>query len=260
MLDLCSAPGGKTSAAARRRDRGRARPEPRERAAREPRSCSARRTSPSSRRTGRSCRPSSTGFDRALVDAPCSGLGVLSQRPDLRWRAKPLPELQLALLRSAAERVRPGGTIVYSVCTINADENEAVVDASGLEVAAARRGVAAVRASAPAGVPAHAAACPRHERVLHRADCSCRPVRVDRVAAWPGANWIRTVEIEPSLYAADFAHLGEQIDVLLRTGARVFHFDVGDGHFVEPITIGPIVLRVDLAARARDRAACSTAI
>ena len=74
------------------------------------------------------------GFDRALVDAPCSGLGVLNGRPDLRWRAEPLPELQLALLRAAAERVWPGGTIVYSVCTINADENEAVVDASGLEV------------------------------------------------------------------------------------------------------------------------------
>jgi len=59
--------------------------------------------------------------------------------------------------------------------------------------------------------------------------------------AWQ--EWIRTVEIEPSLYAADFAHLGEQIDVLLRTGARVFHFDVGDGHFVEPITFGPIVLQ-----------------
>jgi ribulose-phosphate 3-epimerase len=56
-------------------------------------------------------------------------------------------------------------------------------------------------------------------------------------------SWIRTVEVEPSLYAADFAHLGEQIDALLRTGARVFHFDVGDGHFVEPITMGPIVLR-----------------
>jgi ribulose-phosphate 3-epimerase len=51
------------------------------------------------------------------------------------------------------------------------------------------------------------------------------------------------VEIEPSLYAADFANLGEQIEVLGRTGARVFHFDVGDGHFVEPITIGPIVLQ-----------------
>jgi 16S rRNA (cytosine967-C5)-methyltransferase len=77
--------------------------------------------------------PELHGFDRALVDAPCSGLGVLAQRPDLRWRAEPLPELQLALVRSAAERVRPGGTIVYSVCTINAEENEAVVDASGLE-------------------------------------------------------------------------------------------------------------------------------
>ncbi|HVH51504.1 MAG TPA: transcription antitermination factor NusB [Gaiellaceae bacterium] len=75
--------------------------------------------------------PDLEGFDRALVDAPCSGLGVLSQRPDLRWRAEPLPDLQLALLRSAAERAR---TIVYSVCTINADENEAIVDASKLHV------------------------------------------------------------------------------------------------------------------------------
>jgi len=59
---------------------------------------------------------------------------VLAARPDLRWRAEPLPELQLALLRVAAERVKPGGTLVYSVCTINKDENEAVVDASGLAV------------------------------------------------------------------------------------------------------------------------------
>jgi 16S rRNA (cytosine967-C5)-methyltransferase len=74
-----------------------------------------------------------TGFDRVLVDAPCSGLGVLNARPDLRWRAEPLPALQLALLRVAAGRARPGGTIAYSVCTLNADENEAVVDASGLQ-------------------------------------------------------------------------------------------------------------------------------
>ena len=78
--------------------------------------------------------PKLTGFDRALVDAPCSGLGVLAARPDLRWRSEPLPELQLELLRAAAARVRPGGTIVYSVCTVNADESEAVVDASGLAV------------------------------------------------------------------------------------------------------------------------------
>ncbi len=76
--------------------------------------------------------PELRDYDRAIVDAPCSGLGVLASRPDLRWRAHPLPELQLDLLRAAADRVRPGGTIVYSVCTLNADENEAVVDAAGL--------------------------------------------------------------------------------------------------------------------------------
>jgi 16S rRNA (cytosine967-C5)-methyltransferase len=78
--------------------------------------------------------PDLDGFDRALVDAPCSGLGVLGRRPDLRWRASALPDLQLALLRSTAGRVRPGGTVLYSVCTLNPDECEAVVDASGLRV------------------------------------------------------------------------------------------------------------------------------
>jgi ribulose-phosphate 3-epimerase len=56
-------------------------------------------------------------------------------------------------------------------------------------------------------------------------------------------DWIRTVEVEPSLYASDFSQLGRQIELLLGAGARIFHFDIGDGHFVEPITIGPIVLR-----------------
>jgi ribulose-phosphate 3-epimerase len=59
--------------------------------------------------------------------------------------------------------------------------------------------------------------------------------------AW--RDWVRTAEIEPSLYAADFARLGEEVEYLLNAGARVFHFDVGDGHFVEPITMGPIVLK-----------------
>ncbi|MDQ2984178.1 MAG: ribulose-phosphate 3-epimerase [Actinomycetota bacterium] len=59
--------------------------------------------------------------------------------------------------------------------------------------------------------------------------------------AWD--DWIRTVEIEPSLYAADFASLGAQVDALLHGEARVFHWDVGDGHFVEPITMGPVVMR-----------------
>jgi ribulose-phosphate 3-epimerase len=59
----------------------------------------------------------------------------------------------------------------------------------------------------------------------------------------PWDDWARGAEVEPSLYAADFSRLGEQIETLLEAGARIFHFDVGDGHFVPPITAGPIVLQ-----------------
>jgi 16S rRNA (cytosine967-C5)-methyltransferase len=133
VLDLCAAPGGKTGqlrgqVTAVEIDPARARE------LRENLATMGRNDATVVEADGTALPPELEGFDRALVDAPCSGLGVLAQRPDLRWRAKPLPELQLALLSSAAERVRPGGTIVYSVCTINKDECEAIVDASGLRV------------------------------------------------------------------------------------------------------------------------------
>jgi 16S rRNA (cytosine967-C5)-methyltransferase len=73
-------------------------------------------------------------FDRILVDAPCSGLGTLASRPDVRWRRSPeaiarLAHLQRRLLLNAARRLRPGGTLVYATCTISKDENQAVVAA-----------------------------------------------------------------------------------------------------------------------------------
>jgi 16S rRNA (cytosine967-C5)-methyltransferase len=132
-LDLCAAPGGKATmlageVTAVEVNEGRAR-ELRE---------TARRLGATNVDVvvadGRDLPARLAGFDRALVDAPCSGLGVLNGRPDLRWRALPLPRLQLELLEAAAGRVRPGGTIVYSVCTINTEEAEDVVDASGLAV------------------------------------------------------------------------------------------------------------------------------
>jgi 16S rRNA (cytosine967-C5)-methyltransferase len=131
VLDLCAAPGGKATmlageVVAVELHEGRAR-ELEE---------NARRLGATNVRVvnadGLALPPELDGFDHALVDAPCSGLGVLAARPDLRWRGQPLPDLQLALLRAAAARVRPGGTVTFSVCTLNADENEAVVDASGL--------------------------------------------------------------------------------------------------------------------------------
>jgi 16S rRNA (cytosine967-C5)-methyltransferase len=77
--------------------------------------------------------PDLRDFDRVLVDAPCSGLGVLNSRPDLRWRAEPLPDLQHRLLEVAAERTKPGGTVTYAVCTLHKPENEDVVEALELE-------------------------------------------------------------------------------------------------------------------------------
>lgn len=133
VLDLCAAPGGKATMLAGEVtavEVNEARARELEEAARRLGATNVRVVVADGRRL-----PSElTGFDRALVDAPCSGLGVLNRRPDLRWRAEALPELQLELLRAAAERVRPGGTIVYSVCTLNADEGEHVVRTSGLEV------------------------------------------------------------------------------------------------------------------------------
>jgi 16S rRNA (cytosine967-C5)-methyltransferase len=134
VLDLCAAPGGKATQLAAagaevvavEKHRGRAR-ELEENVRR------LRAANVTVLRADALELPADTGtFDRALVDAPCSGLGVLNARPDLRWRAEPLPELQLALLRVAAGRVRPGGTVTYAVCTIHAAENEDVVGELGL--------------------------------------------------------------------------------------------------------------------------------
>lgn len=79
-------------------------------------------------------------FDRVLVDAPCSDLGVLASRPDARWRKSPkairrLAELQRRILLAAARQVRPGGVLVYATCTISREENEENV-ASLLEASA----------------------------------------------------------------------------------------------------------------------------
>ncbi|MEB3222182.1 MAG: 16S rRNA (cytosine(967)-C(5))-methyltransferase RsmB [Candidatus Sericytochromatia bacterium] len=72
--------------------------------------------------------------DRILLDAPCSGLGVLPRKPDLRWRQTPeaiadLAPLQGRMLDAAASRLRPGGRLVYSTCTMGREENQAVIQA-----------------------------------------------------------------------------------------------------------------------------------
>ena len=73
-----------------------------------------------------------SAFDRILVDAPCSNTGVMRRRVDLRWRISPdeigrLRSTQLELLQLAADRLKPGGSLVYSTCSLEPEENSEVI-------------------------------------------------------------------------------------------------------------------------------------
>jgi 16S rRNA (cytosine967-C5)-methyltransferase len=77
--------------------------------------------------------PFAASFDRVLADVPCSGTGTLSRNPEIKWRLTPkdLPDLQvrqIAILRAAMARVADGGRIVYSTCSLEREENEAVIE------------------------------------------------------------------------------------------------------------------------------------
>ncbi len=139
ILDVCSAPGGKaTHLAAIIGDQGRI-------VALDVHEHKIRRLKENCKRLGITsvepllldAREVGTRFysqaDRVLVDAPCSGLGVLQRKPDARWKKTPeeiaaLIPLQKEILKSAAEAVKPGGVLVYSTCTLEREENEAVIE------------------------------------------------------------------------------------------------------------------------------------
>jgi len=147
VLDACAAPGGKAAHAATLVElRGRV-------VALDVRAGGAARIRAEARRLGADAvdvvaadarrPPFRSRFDAVLVDAPCSGLGTLRRHPELRWRRRPadlarLATLQGELLAGVAPLVRPGGVLVYAVCTITREETDDVVRAF-LE---ARRGFA----------------------------------------------------------------------------------------------------------------------
>lgn len=77
--------------------------------------------------------PVREGFDRVLVDVPCSGTGTLARHPEIKWRLKPedltdLHSRQLSILRAAIKHVAPGGKLIYSTCSLERDEDESVID------------------------------------------------------------------------------------------------------------------------------------
>jgi len=137
VLDLCAAPGGKTThLAALMHNEG-------ELVAVERHTGRARALERTAARMGATCvevrvadaaEPVTGTYDRVLVDPPCSDLGTLASRPDARWRKtadqpERLARTQGAILRAGADALAPGGTLVYSTCTISPTENERVIDA-----------------------------------------------------------------------------------------------------------------------------------
>jgi len=147
VLDLCAAPGGKTThLAALMEDRGEIVAVERHAG----RVAALRRTAERMRATNIAIevadavtyRPGMP-FDRVLVDPPCSGLGTLQGHPDLRWRTSPeviesLAQTQASILQAAIAALAPGGALVYSTCTLSPLENERQMAASGLRVKSER--------------------------------------------------------------------------------------------------------------------------
>ena len=137
VLDLCAAPGGKTThLAALMADHGEivaVERHPGRAAALERTTARLRATSVRVEVGDAAAERSDGPFDRVLVDPPCSGLGTLQSRPDLRWRARPeaigeLAALQAGILAAGARVLGPGGTLAYSVCTISRAEGPDVIE------------------------------------------------------------------------------------------------------------------------------------
>jgi 16S rRNA (cytosine967-C5)-methyltransferase len=139
VLDLCAAPGGKTThLAALMEGRGEVVAVERNRARAGALARTAQRLRAGNVRVevgdASVARAGGPAFERVLVDPPCSGLGTLQARADLRWRATPaaaaeMSRLQGAILAAGARALRPGGVLVYSTCTVSANENEHVIAA-----------------------------------------------------------------------------------------------------------------------------------
>ena len=137
VADLCAAPGGKTThLAALMQDRGAVAAVERHRGRARALELTAQRLHASSVRVvvqDAVAWRSAERVDRVLVDPPCSGLGTLQSRPDLRWRIEPeaieeLAHQQSAILAAAARALKPGGTLTYSVCTISAPESHRLLE------------------------------------------------------------------------------------------------------------------------------------
>ena len=359
VLDLCAAPGAKTThLAALMEARGEVvaverHSRPRGGVCSAPAGACGRPTCASRWPTRRrAATAEASGFDRVLVDPPCSGLGTLQARADLRWRASPsgdrragrraggdprrrgargaAPAGGSSTLRARSRRPRtsgrslafleshptsaleepvgarwPGIDIRRSAVRAHAAPPRRAPPASSwrdcAETADAQRGQADMERASPAPSGESrpiSARLPALRRALAAPDQPARPLPLrvlpaplrahlgvpqlrraldDRAHVQHADRQVQQLRRQhaagdlmrqraaarasasrPSILSADFARLREQVQEVLDAGARVIHVDVMDGHFVPPITIGPLIVAALRGAGARRRGGCST--
>jgi 16S rRNA (cytosine967-C5)-methyltransferase len=200
------------------------------------------------------------GFDAVLVDAPCSGIGSARRRPELLWRIRRdelsgLARLQVGIATAAAGLLRPGGRLVYSVCTFPRAETDAACDA----ILRRAGDLEPIELAGPDG-PA--------ERIRlwpHRHGCDAMFVAGFRRRRRHAARIAGVAKLGASILSADLAHLADQVSPLRRMPTS--SIDVMDAHFVPLLTIarrswpacGPTrACRCTRTRRSRRPRACST--
>ena len=241
VLDVCAAPGGKAAHVAClvgetgsvvagdvRPERAALVAEHRRTARR--RACSSWRRTPRGRRsTGRSTGCWSTRRARAS-GRPAAGPSCCGGRGGPTSRS--LARLQVAIASAAADLLRPGGRLVYSVCTFPRAETDAACDA--------------LLRHRPSWSPKRSTARTAHRTRVrlwpHRHGSDGMFVAAFRETALTGAGTIAPMGmLSASILSADFAHLADQVK-LVEPYAEVIHIDIMDAHFVPPLTIGPVVV------------------